>query len=402
MNELISQGKRNKDKQDQSGSSDESDSDQDFGIGRWQGKRTNELSVIGGFTYIKDDKVRSSDFPICIASVFMIAAPSLLYLIVILPQTFTWYGSVIVGIIYVASLVANFAILLKCSLTDPGIIPSIKSSNINKDKYYYVKYDDKLRTSQNDLMTGEEFYDQACYQLLPPPPAEGDKEEFYKQNNDAFALAFCRTCQILRPPRSFHCKTCNICIEQHDHHCPWVGTCIGKRNHRYFSMFLFWTSIHALLTCALTLVFFIQTYQNQGKVDVRNLPNVLTIFLFTYSGIFFVTLIGFWCYQNCLILDNVTSNEHLRRNWNGSKHRKKQLENAARPSILQRMRYFYFSELPPSRVQAYFKIKKNENTDDQLQQLNNEGSSITNLKSINNEAVLREYGIIMQSEELLV
>ena len=67
-------------------------------------------------------------------------------------------------------------------------------------------------------------------------------------------LAYCDTCEILRPPRAFHCSACNICVEVHDHHCPWVGTCVARRNHRYFTFFLLFTGLHAMFTCILTFL----------------------------------------------------------------------------------------------------------------------------------------------------
>lgn len=70
-------------------------------------------------------------------------------------------------------------------------------------------------------------------------------------------LSFCKTCQIYRPPRSFHCSICGFCVEVHDHHCPWMGTCIGKRNTRYFVLFLFYTGLHAFITCCLCVAFFL-------------------------------------------------------------------------------------------------------------------------------------------------
>ena len=60
-------------------------------------------------------------------------------------------------------------------------------------------------------------------------------------------LKICKTCNIVRPPRSFHWRKWDACIEVHDHHCPWTGTWIGRRTHRKFIKFLFATSNHGFV-----------------------------------------------------------------------------------------------------------------------------------------------------------
>ena len=56
------------------------DSDNDEELRSSQTRR-QKTSTIGAFKYLGKDRVRSRDCPISLASLFMIVAPSLLYLI---------------------------------------------------------------------------------------------------------------------------------------------------------------------------------------------------------------------------------------------------------------------------------------------------------------------------------
>ena len=64
---------------------------------------------------------------------------------------------------------------------------------------------------------------------------EMTEEEMKVKENKLNKITYCKTCDVLRPPRTFHCNKCQMCVEVHDHHCVWVGTCIGKRNIKQFT-----------------------------------------------------------------------------------------------------------------------------------------------------------------------
>ncbi|KAL9180025.1 hypothetical protein ACHAXT_007995 [Thalassiosira profunda] len=66
----------------------------------------------------------------------------------------------------------------------------------------------------------------------------------------------CRRCQAFKPPRAHHCSICKRCIIKMDHHCPWVNNCVGIGNHKYFLLFIFYTS----LSCAYSFVFIIYRF----------------------------------------------------------------------------------------------------------------------------------------------
>lgn len=139
-------------------------------------------------------------------------------------------------------------------------------------------------------------------------------------------LSYCKTCHILRPPRSFHCSDCGVCIEVHDHHCPWVGTCIGLRNTRYFVLFL----INASLLC---FVSFLICFCHFGVVEKFTLDlaekdsmkltiAIINLLVMIFCGILTIALFGFGYSTHDQVMKNVTTNESLRKRWNASEARK--------------------------------------------------------------------------------
>lgn len=134
-------------------------------------------------------------------------------------------------------------------------------------------------------------------------------------------MSTCRTCNVTRPPRSFHCSRCDACVEVHgkllrtnfiiDHHCPWVGNCVGKRNHKFFALFITYTGFHCIFSTITGLVALINKYPKilNGEEMLINFPCWITTI---FGAMMACTLIPFGMYHFWLISEAKTTNEEVR------------------------------------------------------------------------------------------
>ena len=128
----------------------------------------------------------------------------------------------------------------------------------------------------------------------------------------------CYTCNIPRPPRSFHCSDCKACIEVHDHHCPWVGTCVGKRNHRFFFLFTLLTSVHSVYTLLLAVMFMVEKLYGDEEDDEWNTNHYMALAMTIYTGLITCCVGCLWAYHGKLAFQGITTNEELRGKFSGS------------------------------------------------------------------------------------
>jgi len=158
--------------------------------------------------------------------------------------------TILVNVFYAFTMSLSLGALLMTTLTDPGAIPRASKEMRYSAKELGITEGTKQVTEV--LLSNNRSVDEEAG-LVKRRLSE---YEHYAIVKGAEVNVFvCRTCGIVKPPRSFHCSICKTCIEVHDHHCPWVGTCVGKRNHKYFLMFAFFTTLHALLTILLDILF---------------------------------------------------------------------------------------------------------------------------------------------------
>ena len=153
-----------------------------------------------------------------------------------------WKTMLTIGVLYGVIVGNTLRLFIKCTYTEPGIIPRIRSTRLDYEKPVYVKSNPSIH-----------FFSLSQYEYV-----NHQQNEFESGTPDGLKLlSHCRTCRIIRPPRAFHCSRCDVCVEVHDHHCPWMGTCIGLRNTRFFVLFLFNASLICLFTFILALTSFL-------------------------------------------------------------------------------------------------------------------------------------------------
>ena len=151
-----------------------------------------------------------------------------------------------------------------------------------------------------------------------------------------------------------------------------MGTCIGHRNLRYFVCFLFWTALHALFTAILSLLYFMiksmdeygflsdrptDDEEKEEKVEISEFMNAVQVangISLIYSFAFFLMLGCFALSMHYQVMENVTTNEQIRKKWNAKNvgERKDQ-----RIKGCDKFKYMYWSKLPVSRIQRYHELR---------------------------------------------
>ncbi|KAI1380106.1 zf-DHHC-domain-containing protein [Hypoxylon crocopeplum] len=141
----------------------------------------------------------------------------------------------------------------------------------------------------------------------------------------------CRTCGLLKPPRSKHCSVCKRCVHKMDHHCVFINNCVGYGNQHYFILLLLSTATLTLYGGVLGLVIISDTARSRNPAfslfpkppgwSWREYLVLLTFGIQSDVGVGSVTLLalmtsplvwGLLAYHMYLIYSGTTTNESMK------------------------------------------------------------------------------------------
>jgi len=150
----------------------------------------------------------------------IIFVPVGVFCFVVLPRSWTIYPTLSLASL---CLFANMiALLLATSCSEPGVIPN--------------------RAVIEALGIADHLTDVLGYNLMgegePTRDPKVDAKGMLPYDLQGKGFVWCRTCEIIRPPRASHCRQCDNCVLRYDHHCPFLNNCIAQRNYAFFVGFL--------------------------------------------------------------------------------------------------------------------------------------------------------------------
>ncbi|KAI9322002.1 DHHC palmitoyltransferase-domain-containing protein [Obelidium mucronatum] len=124
---------------------------------------------------------------------------------------------------------------------------------------------------------------------------------------------FCKKCDAWKPDRSHHCSQCGVCVLRMDHHCVFINCCVGWKNHKFFFLFLLYTSIYCLGICAFLIQHLIRAFKARSVEEMAMQLNIHWVLLIFVSGAFGVVLLAFGALHLMYILTNKTTIESMER-----------------------------------------------------------------------------------------
>eukprot|EP00747_Dinoflagellata_sp_TGD_P073411 gnl/TRDRNA2_/TRDRNA2_157887_c0_seq1.p1 gnl/TRDRNA2_/TRDRNA2_157887_c0~~gnl/TRDRNA2_/TRDRNA2_157887_c0_seq1.p1 ORF type:complete len:360 (+),score=22.37 gnl/TRDRNA2_/TRDRNA2_157887_c0_seq1:1-1080(+) len=240
--------------------------------------------------------------PMAMCAWCCILVPLVVHVSFVLPGVMVEFHPLL-GIATVASLISAIIFLSLTCCCDPGVMPR--------------------RELILSMSAADELSKSLGYDILGAPDgrwdvlADEDGKSMVPTELQEKNFKWCRTCQIVRPPRASHCPSCDQCVLRFDHHCPFVNNCIGQRNYAYFIGF---TTCVCLLAVMVLPVVFWYCFNDEALVeDVAALtgggmqPVVWGVAIL--GGLVCLAALlsfGLWLYHVFLIVTNRTTKEYRR------------------------------------------------------------------------------------------
>lgn len=152
----------------------------------------------------------------------------------------------------------------------------------------------------------------AYYQTIVTDP--GGIPEGFDPNHQALAerkrtsgeLRFCKKEKKFKPDRAHYCSNEKRNVLRMDHYCPWMSTCIGYRNHKYFILFLLYSSISTnVVTVALIKALVYNVFPPGATIVMIEGAVLTTVISFL--------LTPFFCFHLWMLSLNLTTIEYCER-----------------------------------------------------------------------------------------
>eukprot|EP00439_Symbiodinium_sp_Y106_P069860 s396_g12.t1 len=147
------------------------------------------------------------------------------------------------------------------------------------------------RTDPGNIPEGPEWRDRNR-----PPRNTHEQKRFSEEPR------WCRKSEAFKPDRAHFCRAMGRVVLRMDHHCPWLGNTVGWANHKYFYLFLAYTSAACSLLGMSVLELLVHA----------TLPALTTFLLIGTEALTFLLtsiLVPFFLFHTWLIVRNLTTIE---------------------------------------------------------------------------------------------